>query len=206
MALESQLQLHVIREGLVALDVLVTAIVRLWEVRPPPLQGSVGVIGTHEEIPGLLVTICSSAATAYQVLFDKGTRRSSESPAMYNARLARVSLVEQQCGTLQIVELRNLQVRRRIVHIDEHLTKALLTDPDSAFLINLAVSNRDLIAPEEGATLLHCRVYFSAEDLILHLGAELHVGRLHAEATAVLDAFKNPSPEAPVGVHPAPHG
>lgn len=191
MTLKPALQFHLLLEGMRALSQLAEAVDHLYETRPPPTAlGGGGEISANPEIPRLLVSICSAASSAQLLLFDKGKKRESESAAVYHSRVARVAKVDGYCAGVDIIELRNRAVRNRIEHIDEHLTKVLIGDPAAVFLTNIALSNRGLFVVGPGINLHCCRAYFSFEDVIEHLGAELHIGRLRQETGQVLAALQ----------------
>jgi hypothetical protein len=157
------------------------------------------IVNDHT-LPSLLSDICNQHAVACTILFD-GVKRSKENATLTTIRNERISLVKQRCQGLNLRLLPDKKFRNTLIHIDEYLAKALRAH-NTGWAVDCVFTDRvSFLATLEnprGVEPAFCRCYAADEDLILHVGYQIHLGSLREEARAVLCAVFGLDP----GEHP----
>lgn len=132
--------------------------------------------------------ICFQQGVASTVLFNDAERAASESAYLFRLRTERVDYVRRLCDGRALQILPDRKMRNSLIHIDEHLAKAL-QKPNTGWFIDTAIGWRDqLVAERPGTEIAFCRTYISSEDSILHLGNQISLAKLRDESAFVLAA------------------
>jgi hypothetical protein len=172
-------------EGAIALQQVVRATEYIWSRRrqdgPPAGPGYFVNDGQMINALRLLVTNFGLAST---LLFDNGSRRSSESAGMFEIRMDRVTRVAALTSGFDSSIFSQRSIRNKFAHVDEHMAKALVRD-DAGWLLNIGLSHRALVKGENDQ-LNYCRVYIFDEDKLLHLQEEFDVRRAYNASRQVL--------------------
>ena len=132
--------------------------------------------------------ICFQQGVASTVLFNDAERAASESAYLFRLRTERVDYVRRLCDGRALQILPDRKMRNSLIHIDEHLAKAL-RKPNTGWFIDTAIGWRDqFVAERPGTEIAFCRTYISSEDSILHLGNQISLAKLRDESAFVLAA------------------
>jgi hypothetical protein len=189
-------------QGRFALSDMLKKIVQLYQ----HLNSMPNIIDSysHHDIPQTLSEICFHQGIASSILFNNSQKNSKENMEAFNLRLQRFNYVKRFCDTQSISTsiLSNRTVRNQLVHIDEHLVKAL-SKSNTGWFIDIAIAFRDQFSPPPGIQMGYCRTFIASEEVILHLDNEISVPKLWDEAAAVLAVvFGATTPDRP---KPPPH-
>ncbi|MBU6450074.1 MAG: hypothetical protein KGQ26_10695 [Rhodospirillales bacterium] len=181
----SNTQNIILSQGQQALTAMCQKIYHLYEILRsfPQLKDTY----IHEDIPQTLSEICLHQGIASSILFNNSTKTVSENTQAYRLRLERYNYVRKFCEnqSIDIKILSNRKVRNQLVHIDDHLAKAL-GKPNTGWFIDVAVAFRDQFVCPNGLELQFCRSFIVSEEVILHLENEISVRELWDEAWFVL--------------------
>jgi len=141
----------------------------------------------HPDIPQTLSEICLHQGIASSILFNNSTQSTSENSHCYKLRTERFNYVKQFCAAQSVTVdiLANRKVRNQLVHIDEHLTKAL-TKANTGWFIDTAVGFRNQFTAQNGLEIKFCRSFIASEEVILNFDNEISTRKLWDESSAVL--------------------
>jgi hypothetical protein len=171
----------------VALHALVDRIDRLHQqVRDsPPIVD----FYAHPDIPSTLSDLGFQQGVASTILFNDGPKSARENSASYQLRLDRLAYVKRHCANISTTVLENRKIRNSLVHVDEYLARELAKAPNTGWMIDSAIGRRDQFTAPPGISIGFCRMYIASEDVLLHLGNEISIAALRAEAKGVLSAI-----------------
>ena len=186
----------ILSHGRSALSALIKNIGHLYEL----LHYMPNVIDVylHPDIPLVLTEMCFHQGMASSIMFNNSERGRNESIRTYKARIERYEYVQSFCKFqgLHVSILTSRIVRNQMVHIDEHLEKAL-RKPNTGWFIDGAIAYRDQFSAPDGISIQFCRTFIASEEVLLHLGNEIPIRGLWHEATAVLAAVWGTPPTEP---------
>jgi len=191
----------IISQGRYALQATIKRIDQLYEY----VNSTPGMIDMyiHQDIPDALTDICMHQGIASDILFNTSPRGQKESAHHYKLRIERAKYVRNLLAKRGIDTpiLSNKTVRNQLVHIDQHLERALQA-PDTGWFFDVAIAYRNQFA-SPGLKVNFCRTFIASEEIILHLGNEIPVRKLRAEATLVLKVVfgTEPTPPPPTPYH-----
>jgi hypothetical protein len=132
----------------------------------------------------------SAAANVKKLIDDKRKRNKKfESENAYRLRLARAHMLLTELDGIPLDEILKLEVRNSLEHFDEYLDRENIRLQDISTpcvaLYNVGLSHEGNVVFEEGP-LLDIRTYVASTKEFRNLGLSINLGRLCAEAVAIL--------------------
>jgi hypothetical protein len=140
----------------------------------------------HAQIAGVL----GDAAKVGRLVFPSEQRSSKEGRRAFAMKLARAEALQEMLAGLDLTQIRDTTARNSIEHFDERLDAANAAGQRAArgtmAAYNLILSHREIFT----TPLLPIRVYIAVERRFLNLKWSADLGKLHTEATSVLDRLR----------------
>jgi hypothetical protein len=163
-------------EGFSYLQRVNSALETIWTKRPEKIDTGYLVV-SDAIVAEALHDLVLSFGSVSTLLFDRGSQRRSENASVYKIRMDRTHRVADALKGIDTAIYQDRAIRNRHVHSDEYIAKAIVANPGTCVLQDIALSERSAFSSEVG--LLYIRVYIFSEDKLLHLNAEFDVKRLY---------------------------
>jgi hypothetical protein len=162
------------------------ALEKIWSKRPPIAEGYVLV--SDGEMATSIIDFVTHFGHVSTLLFDDGSKRTSENNATYRIRMERVERVAQFFEGIDTNVFKDRRIRNRHFHADEYVAKSLLKYPDAVIIQDLAFNKRELMKSQ--LQIIYIRAYEFDSDTLLHLEAEFDVKKLYEISLLMVDKLK----------------
>lgn len=157
----------------------------------------------HPQIPHVLSELFFHQGVASTIMFNNSTKGASETKVAFDHRIFRYEYVRRLCAAegLETPILANRKMRNQIVHIDEHLRKAM-TQPNTGWFIDCALASRDGLAVKSDPNTKtgFCRTFIVEEQVLAHLDSEVSIRDLYKEVAGILAVVFGRAPGEPPAV------